>query len=44
MIGDKLPLAHVPPAELFLLVDVTETAWNLEIEHKLPRDIRSFIG
>jgi hypothetical protein len=29
--------------ELFL-VDVAETAWNVEIEEKLAKDIRSFIG
>jgi len=29
--------------ELFL-VDVAETAWNLEIEERLAEDIRSFIG
>jgi hypothetical protein len=41
---EGLLLVHVPPAELFLLVDVAETAWNLEIEHKLVKDIRSFVG
>lgn len=30
--------------ELFLVVDVAETAWNLEIESKLAHDIRSFVG
>ena len=29
--------------ELFL-VDVAETAWNIEIEEKLAKDIRLFIG
>jgi hypothetical protein len=29
---------------LFLVVDVAETAWNLEIEDKLVKDIRSFVG
>ena len=37
-------LSGLPLAELFLLVDVAETAWNLEIEHKLLKDIRSFVG
>jgi hypothetical protein len=31
-------------SELFLLVDVGETAWNLEIEDKLVKQIRSFVG
>jgi hypothetical protein len=30
--------------ELFLVVDVAETAWNFEIENKLAGDIRSFVG
>jgi hypothetical protein len=30
--------------ELFLVVDVAETAWNFEIESKLAGDIRSFVG
>jgi hypothetical protein len=29
---------------LFLVVDVAETAWNLEIEDKLVQDIKSFVG
>jgi hypothetical protein len=29
---------------LFLPVDVAETAWNVEIEAKLIKDLRSFIG
>jgi hypothetical protein len=29
---------------LFLPVDVAETAWNVEIEAKLMKDLRSFIG
>ncbi|HXX36585.1 MAG TPA: hypothetical protein VEP50_00330 [bacterium] len=29
---------------LFLIVDVAETAWNLEIEHKLVKAIESFVG
>ena len=31
-------------SELFLAVDVAETAWNFEIEDKLVKDFRSFIG
>jgi hypothetical protein len=31
-------------SDLFLVVDVAETAWNLEIEDKLVKDIRSFVG
>jgi hypothetical protein len=30
--------------ELFLAVDVAESAWNLEIEEKLIKDIMSFVG
>jgi hypothetical protein len=30
-------------SELFLLVDVAESAWNLEIEDKLVNQIRSFV-
>ncbi len=30
--------------ELFLVVDVAETAWNLEIEEKLLKDIKAFVG
>ncbi len=29
---------------LFLVVDVAETAWNLEIESKLVRAVESFVG
>jgi hypothetical protein len=29
---------------LFLVVDVAETVWNVEIEDKLVRDIKSFVG
>lgn len=29
---------------LFLPVDVAETAWNVEIESKLIKDLKSFIG
>ena len=31
-------------SELFLVVDVAETAWNFEIEDKLVRDIKAFVG
>ncbi len=31
-------------SDLFLVVDVAEMAWNLEIESKLVKQIESFIG
>jgi hypothetical protein len=31
-------------SELFLAVDVAESAWNLEIEDKLVKQIDSFVG
>jgi hypothetical protein len=31
-------------SDLFLVVDVAETAWNFEIEDKLAKDIESFVG
>jgi hypothetical protein len=31
-------------SDLFLVVDVAESAWNLEIEEKLVKDITSFVG
>jgi len=31
-------------SDLFLFVDVAETAWNLEIEDKLVRQVESFVG
>jgi hypothetical protein len=31
-------------SDLFLVVDVAESAWNIEIEDKLAKDIESFIG
>jgi hypothetical protein len=31
-------------SDLFLLVDLAESAWNLEIEDKLLKDVRAFIG
>ncbi len=30
-------------SDLFLVVDLAESAWNIEIEDKLVKDIRSFI-
>jgi hypothetical protein len=29
---------------LFLPVDVVESAWNIEIEDKLVKDLREFVG
>ncbi len=31
-------------SDLFLVVDVAETAWNFEIEDKLAKQIESFVG
>lgn len=31
-------------SDLFLVVDVAETAWNIEIEDKLVRKINSLVG
>ena len=31
-------------SELFLVVDVAESAWNLEIEDKLLKDLKTFVG
>jgi hypothetical protein len=31
-------------SDLFLVVDVAETAWNVEIEDKLVKQIRSFVA
>jgi hypothetical protein len=31
-------------SELFLVVDVAESAWNIEIEDKLVKDIEKFVG
>jgi hypothetical protein len=31
-------------SDLFLPVDVAETAWNLEIEDKLVKQIQSFVS
>jgi len=30
--------------ELFLAIDVAESAWNFEIEEKLLKDIKAFVG
>jgi hypothetical protein len=31
-------------SDLFLVVDVAETAWNLEVEDKLAKQVESFVG
>jgi hypothetical protein len=31
-------------SELFLVVDVAESAWNLEIEDNLVKQIEAFVG
>lgn len=31
-------------SDLFLLVEIAESAWNIEIEDKLVKRIRSFVG
>jgi hypothetical protein len=31
-------------SELFLVVDVAESAWNFEIEDKLVKDLKAFVG
>jgi len=31
-------------SDLFLIVDVAETAWNFEVEDKLVKQIESFVG
>jgi len=31
-------------SDLFLVVDVAESAWNLEIEDKLVKDLTAFVG
>lgn len=31
-------------SDLFLVVDVAETAWNIEIEDKLVKQVESFVG
>jgi hypothetical protein len=44
---DHLGIAAVETlllSELFLVVDVAETAWNLEIEDKLAKQIETLVG
>jgi len=31
-------------SDLFLPIDVAESAWNIEIEDKLVNDIKAFVG
>jgi hypothetical protein len=31
-------------SDLFLFVDVAESAWNLEVEDKLVKQIQAFVG
>jgi hypothetical protein len=31
-------------SDLFLVIDVAESAWNLEIEDKLIKDLKAFVG
>jgi hypothetical protein len=31
-------------SDLFLVVDVAESTWNLEIEDKLVKDLKTFVG
>jgi hypothetical protein len=31
-------------SDLFLVVDVAESAWNIEIEDKLIKDLKTFVG
>jgi hypothetical protein len=31
-------------SDLFLVVDVAESAWNFEIEDKLVKDLKAFVG
>jgi hypothetical protein len=31
-------------SDLFLVVDVAESAWNIEIEDRLVKDIKEFVG
>jgi hypothetical protein len=31
-------------SDLFLVVDIAETAWNIEIEDKIVKDIRTYVG
>lgn len=31
-------------SDLFLLIDVAESAWNIEVEDKLVKDVKAFVG
>jgi len=31
-------------SDLFLVVDVAESAWNIEMEDKLIKDVKAFVG
>jgi hypothetical protein len=31
-------------SDLFLVVDVAESAWNFEIEDKLAKQVEAFVG
>jgi hypothetical protein len=31
-------------SDLFLVVDVAESAWNFEVEDKLVKQVKSFVG
>jgi hypothetical protein len=31
-------------SDLFLPIDVAETAWNFEVEDKLVKDLNAFVG
>jgi hypothetical protein len=31
-------------SDLFLIVDVADSAWNFEIEDKLVKDLKEFVG
>jgi hypothetical protein len=31
-------------SDLFLVVDVAESAWNVEVEDKLVKDLKTFVG
>jgi len=31
-------------SDLFLVVDVAESAWNIEVEDKLIKDLKAFAG
>ena len=44
ILDDRHEVETLLLSELFLVVDVGEMAWNLEIEDKLAKQIESFIG